>query len=65
LGAPCTSPSGGRAGVPWEGFSAVNESVWEHLKLSFWPALPHSLLEHRHLRGRTGRFLPAKAVGIC
>jgi len=50
---------------PGGGFSAVNESVWEHLKLSFWPALPYSLLEHRHLRGRTDRFLPAKAVGIC
>jgi hypothetical protein len=45
-------------------FSAVNESVWEHLKLSFWPALLYALLEHRHLRGRTDRFLPAKAVGI-
>jgi hypothetical protein len=49
---------------PGGGLSAVNESVWEHLKLSFWPALLYALLEHRHLRGRTDRFLPAKAVGI-
>jgi len=45
-------------------FSAVNESVWEHLKLSFWPALLYAIMEHRYLRGRTKRFLPAKAVGL-
>ena len=27
-------------------FSAVNESVWEHLKLIFWPALWFSLAEY-------------------
>lgn len=27
-------------------FCAVNESVWEHLKLGFWPALVFALLEY-------------------
>jgi hypothetical protein len=27
-------------------FSAVNESVWEHLKLAFWPALLFMLIEY-------------------
>lgn len=27
-------------------FSAVNESVWEHLKLAYWPALAYMVIEH-------------------
>ena len=27
-------------------FSAVNESVWEHLKLAFWPSLIWILIEY-------------------
>jgi len=45
-------------------FSAVNESVWEHLKLSFWPALLYAVTEYRYLRRKTGSFFPAKTVGI-
>jgi hypothetical protein len=45
-------------------FSAVNESVWEHLKLGFWPALLWTLVEYRSIKKSTNNFLFAKAVGI-
>ncbi|UCH30961.1 MAG: hypothetical protein JSV05_05460 [Candidatus Bathyarchaeota archaeon] len=45
-------------------FSAVNESVWEHLKLGFWPALVWALLEYRTIKQSTNNFLFAKTVGI-
>jgi len=44
-------------------FSAVNESVWEHLKLGFWPALLYAIIEYRKLKSMDN-FLFAKAVGI-
>jgi hypothetical protein len=45
-------------------FSAVNESVWEHLKLGFWPALLYAVIEYRYLKKTTTNFLFAKTVGI-
>ena len=45
-------------------FSAVNESVWEHLKLSYWPALIYAIIEYRYLKKASGSFFLAKAVGI-
>jgi len=42
-------------------FSAVNESVWEHLKLGFWPSVLYLLVEHRLIRSEVHNFL-AKAV---
>lgn len=45
-------------------FAAVNESVWEHLKLAYWPALIYGALEYRHLKGLTRSFTVAKAAGI-
>ncbi len=44
-------------------FSSVNESVWEHLKLAFWPALFFAIIEYRPLKS-IGNFLFAKGVGI-
>ena len=43
-------------------FSAVNESVWEHLKLGFWPALLYTLIEYRQIRKQTNNFWAAKTV---
>lgn len=43
--------------------SAVNESSWEHLKLSVFPALLFALIEARLIKQRNN-FLPAKALGI-
>ncbi|MEM0445760.1 MAG: DUF6512 family protein [Nitrososphaerota archaeon] len=45
-------------------FSAVNESVWEHLKLSFWPAMLYAAVEHRFLGRTVGNFHAAKGLGI-
>jgi hypothetical protein len=44
--------------------AAVNESVWEHLKIAFWPALFYALFEYPFLRGQTRNFAVAKAAGI-
>ncbi len=44
-------------------FSAVNESVWEHLKLPFWRSLLWMLIEMYPLRRAVSNFFAAKAVG--
>jgi len=44
-------------------FSAVNESVWEHLKLAFWPSLIWLLLEYLPVKKLTSNFLMAKTLG--
>lgn len=41
--------------------AAVNESVWEHLKLGFWPAVFYALIEYPFLK--RPNFLIAK--GVC
>lgn len=45
-------------------FSAVNESVWEHLKIAFWPTLVYAIFEYRYLNKRTNNFFLAKTIGI-
>lgn len=54
--------SGNQSIVAW--FSAVNESVWEHLKLAFWPSLAWMLIELIPLRTANNNFFTAKAIGI-
>ncbi|MEM2122007.1 MAG: DUF6512 family protein [Candidatus Bathyarchaeia archaeon] len=44
--------------------SAVNESIWEHLKLGFWPALIYAAIEYILLKNGIGNFFPAKTLGI-
>ena len=44
-------------------FSAVNESVWEHLKLAFWPALLLAVIEYPLLREAANNFFTGKAIG--
>jgi len=44
--------------------AAVNESVWEHFKLAFWPALFYAILEYPFFRRSTNNFMLAKATGI-
>jgi hypothetical protein len=46
-------------------FSAVNESVWEHLKLAFWPSLFWMLIAMLRLRNGVNNFFFAKTVGTC
>ena len=45
-------------------FSAVNESVWEHLKLGYFPLLAFSIMEYWFIRNKTNSFFLAKVVGI-
>lgn len=48
-------------------FSAVNESVWEHLKLAFWPAVFWTIIEYLFFRRNNSDihsgFFVAKAIG--
>jgi len=45
-------------------FSAVNESVWEHLKLGYWSMIFFCLIEYPFLKDMVGNYFFAKAVGI-
>lgn len=45
-------------------FSAVNESVWEHLKLPFFPALALTVYQYARIRKTYPNLLYGKAVGI-
>lgn len=44
-------------------FAAVNESVWEHMKLLFWPMLLWAVAERAVLGGYPRGFWPVKALG--
>ena len=45
-------------------FSAVNESVWEHLKLAFWPSLLFMLIEYFMLKKSVSNFALGKTIGV-
>jgi hypothetical protein len=53
----------GRA-IPIAPIAAVNESVWEHLKLGFWPALVYAALEYSRFGKSAKNFPLAKTLGI-
>lgn len=44
-------------------FSAVNESVWEHMKLLFFPMLVFSFIEYRFIGKEYSNFWCTKAIG--
>jgi hypothetical protein len=50
--------------TPIAPIAAVNESVWEHLKLGFWPALAYAVLEYSRFGKSASNFLFAKTLGI-
>jgi hypothetical protein len=50
--------------VPIALIAAVNESIWEHLKLGFWPALVYAALEYSRFGKSANNFLFAKTLGI-
>jgi hypothetical protein len=53
----------GRA-IPVAPIAAVNESVWEHLKLGFWPALVYAAWEYSRFGKSAKNFSLAKTLGI-
>ena len=44
------------------GFAAVNESVWEHLKLPFFPLLIFSAIEYFYIKEKANNFIIGKAI---
>lgn len=47
---------------PIGAITAVNESVWEHLKLPYWPLIIFSLIEYNYLKEDIKNFIIGKAV---
>lgn len=45
-------------------FSAINESVWEHLKLVFFPMLLTTIIGYFYIGRNTPNFLCSKTLGI-
>lgn len=45
-------------------FSAINESVWEHLKLLFFPMLFTTVVGYFYIEKHTHNFLCSKTLGI-
>lgn len=45
-------------------FSSVNESVWEHLKLIYFPMLLTTILGHFYFKDKIHNFICSKTVGI-
>lgn len=45
-------------------FSAVNESVWEHLKLVFYPMLIAAIVEYFFVKDVSNNYIEAKTIGI-
>lgn len=45
-------------------FAAINESVWEHLKLAFWPAVLWSLVGALTIRPDVHNFWAGRAIAV-
>ncbi len=45
-------------------FSAINESIWEHIKLLYFPLLIFALIECRYLKPLPQNFWCAKMIGF-
>jgi hypothetical protein len=55
----------------WSGYwrpiavvAPVNESVWEHLKLAFWPGLGFALVEYAVIGRRVNNYWVAKSAAL-
>ncbi len=53
----------GRA-IPVAPIATVNEGVWEHLKLGFWPALGYTAVEYGRFGKSVNNFPFAKTLGV-
>ena len=49
---------------PIGAIAAVNESVWEHLKLPYWPLIIFSLIEYNYIKEDTKNFIIGKAIAV-
>ena len=50
--------------IPIASFFPVNESVWEHLKLPYWPLIIFSLVEYNFIKEEAKNFIVAKTVSF-
>ena len=50
---------------PYGWFFAINESMWEHSKLSFWPALIFYVIQYIVLRKKNNNLAVAGAVSLA
>lgn len=50
--------------APIAAIAPVNESVWEHFKLSFWPGLLFAAVEWPSVGRRVNNYWVGKAVGL-
>jgi len=50
---------------PLGAIAPVNESVWEHLKLVFWPLVFFSIIEYFSLRSEVNNFVLSKITAIA
>jgi len=48
--------------IAW--FAPVNESVWEHFRLAFWPGILYTMLEYPALRRSVSDFWVGKCLGL-
>jgi len=46
------------------GFFPVNESVWEHLKLPYWPLIIFSLIEYRFIKEDANNIIVGKTIAV-
>ena len=49
---------------PIAGFFPVNESVWEHLKLPYWPLIIFSLIEYRFISDEANNFIISRVAAL-
>ncbi|MFX1549302.1 MAG: DUF6512 family protein [Promethearchaeota archaeon] len=42
----------------------VNESVWEHLKLPFWPLIIFSLIEYNYIKDKANNLILGKTISF-
>ena len=50
--------------TPLAFISAVNESVWEHLKMYFWPGLIYALVQYTYTRDIANNYWYAKLASL-
>ena len=50
---------------PMAFFAAVNESVWEHLKMYFWPGLFFALVQYTYSRHLANNYWLGKVVALA
>jgi len=50
--------------LPVAVFAAVNESVFEHLKITYWPALFYAVIEYSPIKKSANNFIIGKTIGL-